>query len=116
MRAFQRVFFLSMMTWCGCFMSLASSEADGQSAPRVSTCYDLEVQGMTCEACAVHVQKGLSKVPGVGEVKVDFEKGEAFVCVKPGATVAGETLVTAVEKAGYKAKLKRRSESPIRRR
>ncbi len=100
---------LSMMTWCGCCASLASSEAYGQSA-KAATCYLLEVQGMTCEGCAVHVQKGLSKVPGVGEVKVDFERREALVCLKPGATVAEETLVKAVEKAGYKAKMKRRSQ------
>jgi Cu+-exporting ATPase len=97
-------------------MSLASSEAYGQSAARVTTCYVLDVQGMTCEGCAAHVQKGLSKVSGVAEVKVNYAKSEASVCVKVGASVQGETLVQTVEKAGYKAKVKRRSESPIRRR
>ncbi|MBI3837687.1 MAG: cation transporter [Planctomycetia bacterium] len=108
MRTLQSGLLLSMMTWCGCCASFASSEAYAQSVPKASTCYVLGIQGMTCGGCAVHVQQGLSKVPGVGDAKVSYENGEASVCVKEGATVTGETLVKAVEKVGYKAKVKRR--------
>jgi Cu+-exporting ATPase len=69
-------------------------------------CYLLGIEGMTCENCAAHVQKALTQVPGVAEAKVTYAKGEASVCIKKGTAVTDETLVKAVEKAGYKAKVK----------
>lgn len=35
----------------------------------------LQVQGMTCDACRVRVERGLSQVPGVTTVQVDVERG-----------------------------------------
>jgi Cu+-exporting ATPase len=69
-------------------------------------CYLLGIEGMTCENCAAHVQKALAHVPGVAEAKVTYAKGEASVCIRKGTAVTGETLVKAVEKAGYKATVK----------
>ena len=40
---------------------------------------------------------------------MNYAKAEASVCAKQGANVASETLVKVVEKAGYKAKVKRQS-------
>jgi mercuric ion binding protein len=33
----------------------------------------INVQNMTCAACPITVKKALEKVPGVSEVKIDFE-------------------------------------------
>ncbi len=101
---------LSLMTWCGCCASFSSTGLYAQSTGKASRCYVLSIQGMTCEGCAAHVQKALVQVPGVAEAKVSYAKAEASVCMRPGATVSGETLVKAVEKAGYKGKVKWQSE------
>jgi copper chaperone CopZ len=67
----------------------------------------LTIEGMTCKECASHVQTALSRVPGVAEARVDYDKQEALVCSRPGADVKAELLVQAVRKAGYRATLKR---------
>jgi len=62
----------------------------------------LSVQGMTCTACAVSIEKALRKVPGVKAATVEFDKSEARVAVdSQGIDV--RLLVKAVEDAGYKA-------------
>lgn len=38
-----------------------------------------KVQGMTCDGCKSHVDKALSAVEGVEQVRVDLEKGEAEI-------------------------------------
>lgn len=97
------------LAWCGC-CALTSTELKAQAVTKASRCYLLELKGMTCEGCAAHVQKTLVQVPGVAEAKVSYAKAEAQVCIRPDYTVTGETLVKAVEKAGYKAKVKWQSQ------
>jgi periplasmic mercuric ion binding protein len=41
----------------------------------------LDVQNMTCAVCPITVKKALEKVPGVNDVKVDFEHKTASVHV-----------------------------------
>lgn len=60
----------------------------------------LRVGGMHCQACANRVVKALSGVPGVQEVAVDLEAGEAQV-VLAGPAVAEAALAQAVVEAGY---------------
>jgi mercuric reductase len=64
--------------------------------------FTLRVAGMTCDGCARHVMKALEGVPGVEEARVGHWKSGQAVAVT-GALVEGETLVRAVEKAGYRA-------------
>lgn len=64
----------------------------------------LNVSGMTCGGCALTVQKALETVPGVKSSAVDFETGTASVSV--GASIpSSQSLISAVETAGYKAVL-----------
>jgi mercuric reductase len=66
------------------------------------TYFTLRVEGMTCNGCARHVTKALQGVAGVEEARVGhWKSGQAAVVA--GATVEGETLTRAVEKAGYRA-------------
>jgi mercuric ion binding protein len=39
----------------------------------------LDVQNMTCAGCPITVKKALEQVPGVSDVKVDFERKTATV-------------------------------------
>ena len=101
---------LNLVLCCGCCALFSSAALHAQSAAKAGRCYVLSIQGMSCEECAVHVQKALEQVAGVAEAKLSYAKAEASVCTKPGSTVTGETLVKAVKKAGYKAKVKWQSQ------
>jgi copper chaperone len=63
----------------------------------------LTVRGMTCGHCEMRVHKALSGVEGVRKAEVDREREQAIVTVDPKAAVALESLVAAVEAAGYQA-------------
>ena len=101
----------------GAFLGLAFASAFGnvifsdsvsaREKDEGARCYLLEIEGMTCNECATHVQKSLANVPGVAKASVSFEKSEADVCTRPGANVRVEDLLKTVEKAGYKAKVKK---------
>lgn len=58
------------------------------------------VTGMTCAACQAHVEKAVSRVPGVDEVTVSLLTNSMSVEGKASAS----DVVEAVEKAGYGAK------------
>lgn len=61
------------------------------------TTYDLQIQGMSCGHCVMHVREALGKVPGVQ--KVDVEIGKARV--EAGPDVAEAALVKAVADVDY---------------
>lgn len=62
----------------------------------------LQVEGMTCDHCAMAVKKALLRVSGVRDAQVFLDRKEALV--------EGEVdplfLVKAVEEEGYKAWVK----------
>jgi len=64
--------------------------------------WTLPIEGMTCASCVARVEKALKKVPGVVSAEVNLATEKAQVTAEEDAT-AGETLVAAVEKAGYTA-------------
>ncbi|HCY62189.1 MAG TPA: copper-transporting ATPase [Oxalobacteraceae bacterium] len=63
---------------------------------------DLAIEGMTCASCVARVEKALKKVPGVIAAEVNLATETARVTVNRG--LAAETLLQAVEKAGYHAR------------
>ena len=63
---------------------------------------DLSIEGMSCASCVGRVEKALQKVPGVLQASVNLATEKAHVVV---AGTAAETLLAAVEKAGYHASL-----------
>lgn len=62
---------------------------------------DLVVEDMTCNSCAMRIQKSLRRVPGVTAADVNFATGIARVRHTP--SVTHQRLVSAVEAAGYQA-------------
>jgi copper chaperone CopZ len=66
----------------------------------------LGVKGMTCAACAVSIEKALRKVPGVKSAVVDFDKAEAQVTLDATRGYDSQSLLQAVESAGYMASVK----------
>ena len=59
------------------------------------------VTGMTCAACAAHVEKAASSVPGVENAAVNLMLG-TLVC-DHGPEVDSSAIVAAVTAAGYGA-------------
>src|SRR6185436_15531526 len=62
----------------------------------------LDITGMTCASCVRRVERALAKVEGVEIANVNFASETAMVTTT-GDAVAVDTLVAAVEKAGYHA-------------
>jgi copper chaperone CopZ len=65
----------------------------------------MDVQGMTCEACALQVENELRGVPGVLDARVVYAEHRATVTVDRSSPPKEAALVGAVERAGYKATL-----------
>ena len=61
---------------------------------------DIAIEGMTCAACANRIQRGLTKLDGVDEVRVNFANGRATV-LHSGA--AESDMRAVVERLGYEA-------------
>lgn len=63
---------------------------------------EFDIQGMTCESCALHVERALKKVDGVREAKVPgWESGRASVVIDE--QVDSKALIESVRQAGYSA-------------
>ncbi|HBE78019.1 MAG TPA: heavy metal translocating P-type ATPase [Firmicutes bacterium] len=60
----------------------------------------LKISGMSCAACALRIEKGLAKLPGVKQANVNF--GTEKATVEYDSAQAGEqTFETAITKLGY---------------
>src|SRR5713101_6749817 len=62
----------------------------------------LALEGMTCASCAMRIEKGLKKVPGVKDASVNFATEQATVMYDPAQTDV-EQMVQKVEAVGYTA-------------
>lgn len=58
----------------------------------------LDVEGMTCKHCVMHVTKALKEVPGVSKVQVDLAGKKAVV---EGTSLDDNAMKAAVADAGY---------------
>jgi Cu+-exporting ATPase len=64
--------------------------------------------GVTCASCAVNIEKGLSYLPGVGDVRVNVGN-DRVTASYDSATTSPEEMQKAIESAGYK--VRRRSQT-----
>lgn len=93
-----------------CFVLRSPKPATRQPEARVSAVapdtrdLTLDLEGMTCAACAARIEKKLNRLDGV-TATVNYALEQATVHAAPAVTVA--ELVTAVESAGYCARLSR---------
>lgn len=87
-------------------LALALSVAIAAPAWAESRTVTLAVQNMTCSACPITVKKALTKVPGVTNTIVSYEKQEAVVTFDD-AKASVEVLTKATANAGYPSSLKK---------
>ena len=62
----------------------------------------IRIEGMHCHKCEQAIKKSLQNLPGVHEVEVDFNSGQASVLFDRGSVSVGR-LMDAVTQAGYHA-------------
>src|SRR5260221_11396054 len=62
----------------------------------------LALEGMSCASCAMRIEKGLKKLPGIKDASVNFATEQATVTYDP-AQIGVEQMVKKVEVVGYKA-------------
>ena len=82
-------------------LAIGTTEASAGQKSGLST-MTFTIQGMTCEACAAHIQGELSGVPGVKGASVRYAQGQAAVAFDPHSPPDTKALLQAIERAGYK--------------
>lgn len=66
---------------------------------------NLNIRGMTCNHCASTIEAALAKVAGVVKASVSYVDKSAQLTTNPEINLNGETLINAVQEAGYSAEL-----------
>jgi copper chaperone CopZ len=61
----------------------------------------ISIDGMSCQNCVRHVREALSGLPGVTQVRVSLERGEAEVETQ--AEVTDQAIRAALDEEGYPA-------------
>src|SRR5437660_1338691 len=75
---------------------------DSQNQPDQESHTVLALEGMTCASCAMRIEKGLKKLPGVKDANVNLATEQATVTYNP-EQVGIEQMVQKVDTTGYKA-------------
>lgn len=82
---------------------LAGAAPTDERAIATASVVDLNISGMTCEACATHIRDALTSVEGVNAASVSYASGAARVFVDPESMPLTQLLIDAVKTAGYSA-------------
>jgi copper chaperone CopZ len=77
----------------------AAAETESQTNKAVV----IEVEGMTCESCAVHISETLKKLKGVVSAEANYPKKNVKVVFNP-KQITLEQIKKAIDEIGYKAK------------
>src|SRR2546423_4857801 len=83
-------------------LSIEENENIPLAQPAAESQTVLALEGMTCASCAMRIEKGLKKVPGVKNANVNLATEQAAVVYDPTQTNL-EQMVQKVEAVGYKA-------------
>jgi len=83
-----------------------------ETPPRDAVRVTIPVGGMTCAACRASVQRALSKEPGVLDAAVNLMTESAAVTFDPALTTPA-TIVGAIQRTGYEAKLPSRDRDAL---
>ncbi|EZP76764.1 copper-translocating P-type ATPase [Parageobacillus genomosp. 1] len=70
----------------------------------------LDIEGMTCAACAARIEKGLQRMEGVESATVNLATNSAVVEYKEGITSV-EAILEKIKKLGYKGQVRKEEES-----
>jgi copper chaperone CopZ len=82
----------------GLGLALMIVSAVAGAAPQV---YALRVDGLACPFCAYRLEKQISAIEGIEQIKVDIETGIVTVTMSDGATLDDVRAKQVVEGAGF---------------
>jgi len=77
----------------------AATETESQANKTVV----IDVEGMTCESCAVHISETLKKLKGVVSAEANYPKKNVTVVFNP-KQITIEQIKKAIDEIGYRAK------------
>ncbi len=77
--------------------------AVSESESQVNKTIVIEVEGMTCEGCAAHIDETLKQLNGVVSSKASYPKKNVAVVFNP-KQITLEQIKKAIDEIGYKAK------------
>lgn len=86
-------------------LSLSAPAWAGVRATRV----EVLLQGMDCSLCSEGLERRLRSLPGAEAVQLELERGRLSLTLRPGSTVADETLRELMRNAGFVVRQIRRS-------
>lgn len=89
-----------------CVVVLFSARDTHAEAAQPTATVELEVKGMSCDACAKTIKTELEAMEGVIKADVSFEQSNAVVQYRP-SKVEPERLVRKIRQIGYRAKVKK---------
>ncbi|UJG40432.1 MAG: heavy metal translocating P-type ATPase [Candidatus Heimdallarchaeum aukensis] len=72
----------------------------------------LSIEGMTCSSCVNTIEKNLSKLEGIRDVKVVLANNSAVLAVDP-EKIDFDRVLSTVKDLGYKAKIMKESEQAL---
>ena len=93
----------TLMLFAGCNSASQKETMIVKKSDLVETC--IAVEGMSCVGCEVTLEKNLTELNGVVKVSASSSKDEATITFDKTRTNE-ETLIKAIEKAGYRPILK----------
>src|SRR5262249_34591193 len=82
--------------------SQSGAVSDAPAAAGGQTAITLALEGMSCASCALRIEKGLKKVPGVADASVNFAIERATVRYDP-TQASVDDLLAKVKATGYAA-------------
>ncbi|GBD36019.1 Copper-transporting P-type ATPase [bacterium HR36] len=93
--------------WVGSLSGLRSAVQfdypGGNTNSSKGTAMVLHVRGMSCSACVSTVERALRQVPGVADVRVDLQSGQASVRFEQDVQPDRMALIGAIRQAGFDA-------------
>jgi copper chaperone CopZ len=96
--------FLFFPSYVKFFLTGRGTDTPAANNPLVRTT-TFAVKGMTCEACATLVVQAVKDIPGVLSVQVDYDKKRLVVSTEECCPAPVETVMQALEKAGYRGEV-----------
>jgi copper chaperone CopZ len=73
---------------------------------------ELNIEGMTCDSCAVNIKEELEETAGVHEADVTFKRKTAIVDFDE-ETVQQSTLIKKIQDLGYRATISEEPQSEV---
>ena len=70
-------------------------------ANAASQIYSLQIDGLACPFCAYGIEKKLSSIEGMEDIKVNIETGQVIVTMEDGSTLTETLAGEKVEQAGF---------------